>query len=111
MSQTVDTDLVITRGGHWALPVRCSSETYFVTLSLLPSELPLVCHRVGCPWLGQPLTHPVLFLELKTFRPCAVAHLEQDKEPWEPERVDISPYTAQEDGRGSGSHEWELEQR
>lgn len=37
MSQTVDTDLVITRGDHWALPVRCSSETYFVTLSLLPS--------------------------------------------------------------------------
>ncbi|XP_047566785.1 zinc finger protein 792-like isoform X3 [Lutra lutra] len=52
----------------------------------------------------------VASIGLRTFRSCMVAHLEQDREGWEPDRVHIAPYTTEEAGRGSGSDEWELEQ-
>lgn len=39
-----------------------------------------------------------------------VAHLEQDREGWEPDRVHIAPYTTEEAGRRSASDEWELVQ-
>lgn len=105
MPWTADTD-------HWAISVRHSSEAYFLILFSSQLEkwhkLPLVCHRVGCPELGQPLTHPVFLLGLASSKSCVVAHLEQGKEPWVPNRVDMSPATAREARRGPGSGEWEL---
>lgn len=64
-------------------------------------------HRVGCSELGLPLTCPVFVLELASSKSCMVIYLEQGKEPWVSNGVDVSPATAREAGRGSGSGEWE----
>lgn len=71
------------------------------------TQAPLVCHRVGCPELGQPLTHPIFLPGSVSPKFCVVSHLEQGKDPWVPDRGDMSPATARETWRGPGSGEWE----
>lgn len=63
---------------------------------------------MGCPKLGQPLTHPVFLPGPASPKSCVVAHLERGKDPWVPDRGDVSPATARETWRGPGSGEWEL---
>lgn len=82
MSQTLDTNMVITCGNHWALAVRylfCNIE--FSSQLQRLHELPVVCCSLDCCYLGQPLTHPIFFPGLTTSKSCVVAHLEQDKDP------------------------------
>lgn len=71
------------------------------------TRAPLVCHRVGCPELGQPPTHPIFLPGSVSPKFCVVSHLEQGKDPWVPDRGDMSPATARETWRGPGSGESE----
>ncbi|KAI5214831.1 hypothetical protein MUG91_G261n43 [Manis pentadactyla] len=48
----------------------------------------------------------VASLELASSKSCMVIYLEQGKEPWVSNGVDVSPATAREAGRGSGSGCW-----
>lgn len=75
------------------------------------ARAPFCLSQSGSPELGQLLTHPVFLPGLASSKSCVVAHLKQGKEPWVPDRVDLSLATAREARREPSSGEWELGQR